>query len=319
MKGKLAILLFLCVCIVGYSQETAYDKGSFKQNKIKVQIVYEHSFVQGTPADKGKKIQENFFDKDGNKIQEVNYRFNGTVHSVHTYKYDLKGRKIEFIKYEGNKDKMIFRQYYYYDSKGNLNMEVGFNGVENYKTEYKFDANNRITEVIYYLDNRVDEKRMLSYVKNTSETKVLDGTQQFLYKIAYTYNATGQITSETKTESTGVVSKKVNYTYDAKGNLLTEEKYLNGKLASKVIKVYDAKYRLLEVYNETAPNSKFLVQKYIYNASGLLTEEQYRTQPTKDFSKNTYQYLDNGVCKSVESYYASYKEQVMYVYNYEKY
>ncbi len=314
-------ILLISILFTGYavSQENAFDKINFKNNKIKIQSVYEHDYVKGNPANSGKKIQDNYFDVDGNKIQEINYRFNGTIHSVITFKYDSKGNKIEYIKYEGNKEKMSYRQFFQYDNNGKIVAESGFNGVENYKTVFKYNESKKMTEVVYYLENKVDEKRVFAYTKSVSEAKIMDASMQLLYKVGYTYDTKGNVASEIKTENSGIVTKKVLNTYDANGNLLTEEKYLNGKFATKTIKSYDVHGRLLEVYSETVPGQKFLIQKYIFDTKGLLAEEMYRNNALKDFSKNIYLYHDDGVCKSMDSYYASYKEQVMYVYNYEKY
>jgi hypothetical protein len=320
MNRVVFVIAFIFIYACSWAQDnSATDIESFKNNKIKMQVVYEYEYVKGNPSSTGKKIQEIFFDVDGNRIQEINFRYNGTIHCINTYKYDLKGNKIEYIKYEGNKEKMIFRQFFQYNDKGNVITESGFNGVENYKTTFKYDPNGKITEVVYFLDNKLDEKRTFSYSNKTSELSVMDATLQVSYKINYTYNDKMQVVKEEKVDNIGFVSKRVLYTYDAKGNQTVEEKYLNGKFASKITNTYDSKNRIVQVYSELMPGQRFLTREYTYSQNGLLEEEKYRNTAAKDFSKNSYKYMENGVCKSMDSFYASYNEQVMYVYNYEKY
>jgi len=324
MRRALTYRLLIGLVVGGFSlkaqDNNAGDNNiAIKNNKIKTQIVYEYTYQKDKPSEEGKKTQETHYDANGNKIEEINYRYNGTIHTINTYKYDSRGNRIEYIKYEGNKEKMVFRQFFEYNSKNQIVTETGFNGVENYKTIYKYDNQGRLAEVIYYVDNKLDEKRTFAYFKNSSELSVLDATLQLSYKIQYVYNEQGKIIREEKTDNSGFVSKRVLYTYDSRGNLLSEEKYMNGKFAQKTTHVYDQAGRLIEVYIETSPSEKFLAKQYVYDAKGLLVEEKYRNSPSKEFSKNVYTYMDNGICKSVDSYYASYNEKIMYVYNYEKF
>ena len=62
-----------------------------------------------------------------------------------------------------------------------------------------------------------------------------------------------------------------------------------------------------------------MTNKYLYNDKGWLIEDQSRDENNKDFSKNTYTYDDNGICKTIDSFFAKYKQQVLSVFVYSYY
>jgi len=288
-----------------------------QENKVKAQVTTEYEYVNGNPTNSGIKSRVTRFDSFGNKIEEINYKPSGEVHSVLIYKYDEKGNKVAYSKYGGNKEKLEYSQSFTYDKDGKKLSEEGFNGAENFKTGFIYN-NGKLSEINYLIDNKVDEKRVFTYSGNVVEINVLNAKGQLQYVLKNTNNNKGKVLLEEKTEN-GFVTRSVSYEYDAKGNLIKEEKYLNGKFANRISRVYNTNNTLMEIYQENNGFDKFITHQYKYDKNGVLTAELYRNTADKDFSKDIYKYNEKGINVSIDSFYASYNQQVLYVFNYEFY
>jgi YD repeat-containing protein len=319
MKAVFLIMVSFCPLFTSFSQGIdIMDKGRIKQNKIKSQTLYEYDYVKGKPEKKGTKSRIVNFDQQGNKIEETNYRFNGSLLSIVSFKYDETGNKTEYAKYSGDDKELKYKQTLKFDSKGNKLMESGFNGLQNFKTSYSYSPEGKLIEVNYFIEQSLDEKRTYKYSGNTAELTVLDGAGNVRFTQKNTYTSSGKILEESKLEN-NVLTRKVTYTYDANDNLISETKYMRGKLAGKITHVYDNFGRLSEVYQEGETGNKYMTNKYTYNQKGWVIEELSRSEPDKDFSKNIYTYDENGICKTIDSYYAAYKQQVLSVFTYENF
>ena len=106
--------------------------------------------------EKGNKIEDNFYDSDGN------------LSSKDTYEYDEKGNKIEENWY--NSDGSLDSKYTYkYDEKGNIIEENYHNSngrlYEKHTYKYEYDKNNNWTQRIEYkntIPHRITE-RIIEY------------------------------------------------------------------------------------------------------------------------------------------------------------
>lgn len=307
------------VSVEAQSLNDIIDNQLINNNNIKGQTTYDYDYVNGKPTKKGNKSMALKFDNRGNKVEEIGYKQNGEVHYVISYVYDSKGNMLQYEKYEGNRKKLNFKQVYQYDTKGNKVLETGFNGVEEFRTVFNYNAQGKLAEIIYYNGTVIDEKRKLTYDGEVAEILVLTERNVPKFKI-YTTFLNGRLVEEKQVENNGTISRQINYVYDFRGNLLEEEKHINGTLAYHTFQVFDDKGKLTEVYQKTASTPKYLAKRYIYDdQSGRLVEEQYRNDSSRDFSKNVYRYQDNGLTQTVDSYFASYNYQVLYVYAYETY
>lgn len=299
------------------------DKERIRANKVKTQTLFEYEYVNGKPESKGFKARIDSFDMQGNRFSQVNYRSSGMVHYIMSFKYDLSGNKTEYAKYSPDDNakgiKLNYKQNIKFDSKGNKLLETGFNGIDSFKTVYNYNKSGKLAEVNFFVQRKLDEKRIFTYANNTANLKVLDNNNKIKFTQKITYSATGKILEESRFEADNTNSRKVTYTYDKNDNLISETKYLSNKLAGVITRVYNEKGLLIEVYQENADGQKFLTNKYKYNDKDWVIEEISRTENNKEFSKNTYLYDTNGLCKTVDSYYAAYKKQVMSVYIYEMY
>ena len=295
------------------------DKDRILKNKIRTQTLFEYDYVKGKPGQKGIKARIDSFDTQGNRVEQINYRYNGSVHYIVSFKYDGMGNKTGYTKYSPTDQNLNYRQNIKFDSKGNRLMESGINGSDSFKIVYNYNKLGKLAEVNYFLRKKLDEKRKFTYINNTAELKVLDGDGNNKFSQKNSYTTTGKILEETRIEPDQSISRKVVYTYDKNDNLTSETKYLQGKMAGKITRVYNDQGLLSEVYQEGVDGQKFMTNKYVYNDKNWLIEEQSRSEANKDFSKNTYTYDANGICKTMDSFYAAYKQQVLSVFMYDFY
>jgi hypothetical protein len=312
---------FFLLKIIAFSQSVELmDKERISKNKIMRQTLFEYDYVKGKPEPKGTKARIDSFDRQGNRVEQINFRASGSVHYIVSFKYDVSGNKTEYAKYSGEDRKLNYKQSIKFNSKGNKLVETGYNGIDSFKIVYNYNKLNKLAEVIFYIQRKLDEKRIFNYSgSNTADLKVLDGNGNLKFTQKNNYNNSGKLLDEIRIEPDNTISRKVIYTYDDKDNLTSETKYLGTKMAGKITRIYNEKGLLSEVYQENADGNKFMTNKYVYNDKNWLIEEQSRTDANKDFSKNTYAYDENGICKTIDSYYASYKQQVLSVFLYDFY
>jgi hypothetical protein len=311
----------LCLFIFSFvsAQTEDISKQLINQNNVKAQTTFDYDYLNGKPVKKGTRSLSIKFDNNGNKTEEIGYKMNGSVHYVQTYAYDSRSRMIEYAKYIGNREKLEYKITIKYNPSGQKLNESGFNGTEAFRNAYTYDSNGKLTEITYFIGNKVDEKRKLTYNGNETEINVYNGAGAHLYRLVDTHDSHNNLIQELQYDNKNNLTRKMVYRYDARGNQIAEEKYMNGKQVYVTERTFDSKNLLTEVYQENSGGSKFLSNKYKYDGQGRLIEEQYRSEAARDFSKNVYRYQNNGLRETVDSYFASYKYQVLYVYAYETY
>lgn len=321
MKNIRFTILAICLFLFSFvsAQTEDISKQLINQNNVKAQTTFDYDYLNGRPVKKGTRSLSIKFDNNGNKIEEIGYKLNGSVHYVQSYVYDNRSRMIEYAKYIGNREKLEYKITIKYNSAGQKLNETGFNGTEAFRNAYTYDGNGKLTEITYYIGNKVDEKRKLSYDGNNTEINVFNGAGVHLYRLVDTHDSRNNLIQELQYDNKNNLTRKMVYRYDAKGNQIAEEKYMNGKQVYATERTFDSKNLLTEVYQENSGGTKFLSNKYKYDGQGRLIEEQYRSEAARDFSKNVYRYQNNGLRETVDSYFASYKYQVLYVYAYETY
>lgn len=319
MKNKITIALLLIGTVLAYGQGVdILEPVLAMKYKIKTQALYEYDYVKGKREEKGALARIDSFDLKGNRVQQINFRMN-RIHSVVTYNFDDNGNKLEYAKYTGDEKKLNYKQDIKWDTRGNKQMEMGYNGVDNFRVVYTYNKQNKLTEVTYYKDKSVDEKRIINYDGNNSEIKVYNSQNQIIFTLKNKYSATNKLLEEQKLETNGNVSRKITYIYDKNDNCISETKYIGEKLSSTIKKVYNDKGLLIEIHQENPEVPMFIINKYAYNDKGQLVDDQSRNDPNKDFSKNSYSYDEKGICKTIDSYYAAYKQQVLSVFTYTFY
>lgn len=307
------ILLFLCVPLFSQSIEIL-DKALISGSKIKVQSLFEYEYKNGKPEPKGIRTRVDSFDIQGNKIAQLNFRETGSVQSSMSSKYDFIGNRTLYAKKGSDYN---FTQSTRYDRKGNKLLETGYNGVDSFRTVYNYNKLTKLAEVNYFIKKNLDEKRVFTYIDNVTEIKVLDGNGNQKFILKFTYNNEGKIIEESQVENNNTISRKIIYTYDSNGYPATETKFLNDKIIQKLSYTYSKNGQLLQTQQENADGSKFISNIYKYNAKNQLIEEQWKTDASREYSKSAFTYDDVGVVKTIDSYYANFKRQMLSVFIYE--
>lgn len=315
----LLICTIAVVSVLAQNETEPYDSELINQNNVKAQTTYDYDYINGKPAKKGTRSLSIKFDSKGNKIEEIGYKGKGEVYYVQTYAYDAKSRMTEYCKYKGNRKTLEYKMVVKYDNNGNKLLETGFNGSENFKNVYSYGNDGRIAQTVYYVGSRIDERRNHIHKGNITEVTVQSGNGVQLYLLKDYYDNKHNLIKEEQVENNHTVSRRMEYDYDSKGNQTSEAKYMNNKLVYRIDRTFDSKGKLLEVNQENSGSPRFLANKYKYDSAGRIAEELFRSDTSKEFSKNIYKYQDNGLPEAVDSYFASYKYQVLYIYAYETY
>lgn len=293
------------------------EKVWIKKNGIQTKEQWDYAYVNDAPGQKSYKSSFIKYDTNGNVVEETNYRATGQILAVSTYRYDKAGNRLEYIKYKGDKQDVSYKQEFIYDSKNNKLMESGFNGVEDYKNSYRYDGLGNLVEIKYFVNGNLDEKRILEKNANVTLIKVYNFEDKFLYTITNTYDTDGNLLEEVKTEK-DVEARKTNYEYDHEQNLNEEVKYFYGNFTYRQKFVYLAGGKLMEVMEEKPDVPIYALKKYQYNPAGRLVGEEWRTDPSKEFSSKEYRYSPNGLLEEADCYFSSYKFKVRYKYKYGK-
>ena len=160
-----------------------------KTNNIKSKTVWNHTFKGGRPVEDGYRNTRLSFDRNGNLIEEVKYNSDGKAFLIETYEYNHQNLNTSYVRVDGNDNKVIFRRVYRYDKEGNRLLEMGFDGVVNYKNQYIY-KNNSLSAIFYYTGisskGNHQQKRIFEYSNgdNTHRTVyVYDGDENLLFRL----------------------------------------------------------------------------------------------------------------------------------------
>ncbi len=204
--------------------------------------------------DKNKKIEESSknprtlemtgkvytYDAGGNLL-DISNTESGKTYKVDTYKYDDKGRKIEFIQYLTSEKGKIDRIFSYkYDEKGNMIEETikesdgKLDGVEIYKYDDKGRAVEKLHKGSYYL-------------KSTMK-----------------YDEKGNATDQTSFDEKGNQTGRITCSYDPAGNLFDYSTFMSGKLSARLAVKYDERGLPVEFaqHGEKAEPDSIIMVKY---------------------------------------------------------
>lgn len=147
------------------------------------------------------------YDKTGHRIEQNNYKLDGSLENKFIFKYDDKGNQIEYASYDSD-GSLMDKNIYKYDNQGNQ-----------IECAYYHSDGSLINKSTYNYDNKGNEIEMNTY--NTS------GSLEFRY--IYKYDNKGNETEYTTYNSDGSLTGTFTwkYKYDIKGNWNESIKYKN--------------------------------------------------------------------------------------------
>jgi len=324
MNMKSFVILFLVfVWLSPAMAQLEFDpkeKERMAKARVKTQTEWTHDFVDGKPSAKGYKSSVTRFDTRGNIIEITNFNDKGEIISIVVYQYDNRDNRVNYERHQGNRQKLQYSQKTSYDANGNKIRETGFDGATMYNNTFKYDNNEKMSEINYTVENALVEKRALKHSGNKTEISVFDASNNLTFKQENTYNSNGMLLSEVKTGGTGNTVHTLNLQYN--NTDLTEEvkTRADNKLDYQKTYQYDSESRPIKEETTNTDGTKFVSNEYQYNSQGDLVFKSWRkNERAKEASTNKITYDAKGLKTEMESYFASYQLRSLYKYTYEFY
>jgi len=325
MNKNFYLILFLIFAwltpVMAQYDFEAKEKERMAKAKVKTQTQWTYDYVDGKPSAKGYKSTVTRYDSKGNVTEITNYNDQGKIISLVVYQYDNRDNKVNFERYQGNREKLQFSQKIEYDTRSNKTREYGFDGATVYSNTFKYDANGRLTEIEYTIDKLLIEKRKLEYSGNKTEISVFDANNNLTFKQENTYNNKGLLLSEIRTGGTGNMVHSLNLNYNTAGDLMEEVKKREGdKLDYQKTYLYDSANRPIKEETINLDGTKFVSHEYQYNSAGdLIFESWKKNERAKEPSTKKLSYDAKGLYTESECYWSTYQLRSLYKYVYEFY
>jgi len=319
---RLSILIFctlLTAAALGQSQMDNRQRQKNAQNRIKNQESWDYKYDGKAPGKAGSRTSVTTFTSSGDIDRVVTFSAKGEVQHIEKYNYDKNGRRTEYTRMSGeNAQKPSYQKISAYNTAGDLSEEKGFDGVENFRNVYLYNASGDLAEISYYKNNNLREKRRFTGTKTLTNVEVYNGSGNLMSRLEIKYNANGDVTEETIYGVNQAELEKKVFNYDQKSNLTGESRYKLEKITLSTTYTYNSAGDLLTVYEESPSYKKFLKKSMAYDSQGNLKEIKWRRNPDEEFNMMVYNYDNKGICVTVETFYpvTDYRVLTKYVYAY---
>jgi len=325
MNVKSFVILFLVSVwlnpVIAQVESDAKEKERMAKARVKTQTQWTHEYVDGKVPAVGYKSSVTKYDTRGNITEVININKAGETILVVVYQYDNRDNRVNYERYQGNRQKLQYSQKTVYDARGYKIRESGFDGATSYNNTFKYDDNGKLSEISYTVDNAHVEKRLLKHSGNKTEISIFDATNNLSFKQENTYHNNGMLLSEVKTGGKGNTVHTLNLQYN-NSNDLTEEMKMraDNKLDYQKIYQYDSESRPIKEETVIMDGTKFISHEYQYNSQGDLVFESWRkNERAKEASTKKIFYDAKGLVAEEETYFASYQLRSLYKYVYEFY
>ncbi len=319
MKNTILItlLLFSFSTIFGQVPGEKKWKENIVKNQIETQVQWNHKYEKDKPKRQGYKNYTKQFDHNGNVIEEIYYQ-SGNVDQKLSYKYDDNENKVEYVNYQGDETKVMFKQNITYDNSTRKIREERYDGTDYQIIKYNY-KNNKLAEIIRSdVYGNVEHKRVFNYEDNTCTISILDDKSNNIGKIINKYDQNDNIIETTEYDVDGKIKEQYFYQFDG-NNVIEKKKFVLGKFRYKDEYQYDSKGNLIKVIKEEPEGKVFVNNIYKYDSKGNLIEEEWYDNNPNENSKKTYYYNDKDVLERVDVYYALYRYKIQYRYEYTYY
>lgn len=301
------LLVLFPICLLAQSFEEI-EKKTLTLNRVKTKT----QFVVSNVAN-GKTAEIDYTQSGDVKVKS-SYSKKGVVTSTEKYEYDNNGNRIY---YERTNQNGSYWKRSEYNAKNLLLEENGFDGSGNFHTIYSYNADGKPTNIVYRSNKIITEKRIYNHTGNTAIVEAFKGGTSLYAKIKLVYDEDNNILEETTLGLDGTVNDAKKYKYDENGLVITEEKFFKGNFIHRLIYEYDTNKRLINQYEETPDQKKFVEKAYVYNSKGQLEEYKWRRKATEEFNTKKYKYDDKNLCIEIDTFYPSTKFSITTGYEYE--
>jgi len=314
------VTLFLASSLFSLGQVPGEKKWkeNIAKNHIQTQVQWNHKYEKGKPKKTGYKNFSKKFDYKGNVIEEIYYQ-SGTVDQKLSYKYDNNENKVEFINYNGNESKVMFKQNITYDNSTRRIREERYNGLDYQIIKYSYNKNSKLAKIVRSdINGNIEHKRIFKYSGNICNIDIYRDEKHISGKITNKYDSNDNIIETIEYDQKGKIKEK--YEYHFKNNLVIEKtKYLSGNFIYKESYKYDSNKNLVKILKEQPKGKTITNNTYAYDNNWNLIEEQWYDNNPNEYSKKKYFYSKKGVLERVEVYYSLYKYKIQYKYKYTNY
>lgn len=320
MKIIFSISITIIFIQLGFSQpifETSY-KNTIIQQKIKSQTNLDYNYINNKPSPKGIKTSYTKYNSNGDVVEFVTYKLKDTL-TFEEYSYDNSGNRIYYIKHKGGKKNIAYQKISKYNNSGDLILENGFNGSEKFKNTYKYDANGKLSEIHYYIDNQLNEKRYFNQNDNITNVEVYNSSGIATSYITLKYNGNGNLSEEILLDANKKPMEKKLLVYNNQSKIISEVKYRLDKFYYKLTYLYNKMGGLINIEEENLNAGRFSKKKFKYDNNGKLIEMKWRRKSNEEFNQRNYTYNGKGICTEVITNYPSTKFKVLTKYEYEYY
>lgn len=308
IRMKYIILIcFIVAGIYGNAQSPAdgYEKKMIDKNNIKRKTQWVYNYEGNELSDKGYKSAQISYDSKGNIIEEISYRSSGQITYKRTFKYDDKGKVIDYENFDGTRNKITYKKLTKYDGEGNKIQEVGFDGIDKFDNRYFYDAQGRLREIEYQVSSALMEKRKMKYTGNSQEILVYKANDVLDQRIVKNFDVSGNLLEDILLSPSGEELKKTKFEYDEQGRLKNEKKYYSSNLTNEYI--YEYHGNLLSRVIKKEPGSAEIVEKkYSYEDQQRLSIEEWYDKVSKKYSFKEYTYDNQGNISTIDCLYMPY-------------
>jgi len=317
MKKLITIsTLLFCVYSFSYSQAEDFEKPVIIRNHVKTKTQSDFKYIDGKPARTGVKVSRTYYNPSGEILKKEILNNTGQVTAWEKYEYDANNNRILFER-EGSGS--TYKKTSAYDTKNNLIKETGFNGAENFKNDFKYNTANKLTEALYSLNNKIQQKLVYNNSGNTTNAEVYMNGATLSSKIKIVYDSKGNIIEETTYNISGQELEKKKFVYNASSKIIEETKTRKGSFFYRLTYEYNSRGDQTAMYEETLSKTKFLKKQYIYDAAGHLVEFKWRRTPDEEFNVKKYTVDTKGLYLTEYTYYPKTKYELLSKFEYEYY
>jgi hypothetical protein len=290
------------------------------KNHIKNQVSWDYPY-KGTKAGKtGVKTSVTVYDAAGNIAQVTTFNPKGAIVNIEKYKYDSHGNKTEYSRYAGTTDKQAaYQKISKYNDRNLVYEESGYDGVEHFTNNYKYDDQGELIEIRYMKNSVLAEKRVFSTSGKSTQVSVFNGSGVLSSKLVLRYDERKNLVEEAVYGVNQSELEKKTYNYDDNKNLTQEAKYKLDKVTLKTCYNYNANGDLIEISEENPGTAKFIKKSYSYDSAYHLKQINWRRKGNEEFNSISYSYDAKGLCISTDTWYPATKYQVLTKYTYETY
>lgn len=289
------------------------EKKIAAQNGISSKTRIDYKYTSGKVTSQGIKSSITSYNRDGNILKIESFNPKGMLTGTEKYAYDSKGNRTLFER--GGTSK--YKKQTQYNGQNKILLEAGFNGSENFRNEYTYSTNGKLSEILYKVGTRIQQKLVYDHSSNTTLVSVYTKGVTLTSKIKMVYDAKGNLLAESTLSTSGKELEKKVYKYTTNSKLSEETKTRDGSFYYTITYAYNPAGDLTKVAEETLAKKKYTKKEYVYDGKGNLIHYKWRRNPDVDFNMKTYTYNSKGICLTEHTFYPKTKFELLTKFEYQ--